>query len=80
MLKAAILKDPKINTDISVILSTGRDVRFQRHRRVLAMAAPSHRVERGNFKLKNKLKDNVYRKIKYRQAIRNVRIELYKSS
>ena len=76
----AILKDPKIDTDISVIMSTGRDARFGRHRPLLAMAAPSHRVGRGNFKLKNKLKDNVYRKIKHRQAIRDVRIEVCKSS
>ena len=59
-----------------MIISTGRDVRFWRHGPVLAMAAPSHRVGRGNFKLKNKLIDNVHKKIKDRQAIRDVRIQL----
>ena len=41
-----------IDTDISVIMSTGLDLRFGCHHPVLAMAAPSHGVGRGNFKLK----------------------------
>ena len=61
-------------------MSTGHDVRFLRHRPVLAMAAPSHRVGRGNFKLKNKMNYNAYSKIKYNQAIRDVLIKLCKSS
>ena len=44
------------------------------------MTVPSHRVGRGNFKLKKKKKDYVYSKIKYHHAIRDVRIELCKSS
>ena len=44
------------------------------------MAAPSHGVGRGNFKLKNKKKDYVNSIIKYHHTIRDVRIELFKSS
>ena len=44
------------------------------------MTAPRHRVGRGNFKLKNKKEYYVHSKIKYHHAIRDVRIDLFKSS
>ena len=59
---------------------TGLDLRFWRHRPVLAMAAPSHGVGRGNFKLKIKKKDYLYSKIKDHHAIRDAQIELCKFS
>ena len=67
-----ILKAHNIDTDISVILSHCLDLRFGRPHPVLAMAAPSHRVGRVSFKLKNKMIDYVYSKFKDHNAIRYV--------
>ena len=71
-----LLKDTNIDTDISVILSYCLDVRFWRPWPILAMAAPSTGVGRGDFKLKNKMKHNVYSKIKHHQAILDIRIKI----
>ena len=77
---SAILRAHEMDTDIfrdNVYRSLPQ---IQTSTTDLAMAAPSHGVGRGNFKLENKMTDNVYSKIKDQQAIRDVRIELCKSS